>query len=117
MTLYRKQLGQAGEELAAQLLLRKGYRILARNLKTRYGEVDLLAADGLVAVIVEVKTKSNLRFGRPVEMVDRRKQLKLRLLATLLASRYHFTDYRIDIVAVDLTRPNQPQIEHYIAAV
>lgn len=117
MTFARKELGQAGEELAAQFLSNLGYAILARNLKTRYGEIDILALDHQTHVIVEVKTKTSLAFGQPVEMVNRAKQQKLRLLAHLVADRYQSQDYRIDIVAIDLSNPSKPNIEHYIAAV
>lgn len=117
MTFERKKLGAVGEELAAQFLISKGYRILVRNLKTRYGEIDILAADGQTAVVVEVKAKTNTLYGSPVEMVNRQKQRKLQVLAMDLANQHHLVDYRIDVVAIDLSRPSQPVIEHYIAAV
>ncbi len=117
MTFARKQLGQAGEELAAQFLVRQGYQILARNLKTRYGEIDILALDHQTYVVVEVKTKTSLAFGQPVEMVNWHKQQKLRLLTQLVAAQYQATDYRIDIVAIDLSNYSQPNIEHFIAAI
>jgi putative endonuclease len=117
MTFERKKLGAVGEELATQFLISRGYRILARNLKTRYGEIDVLAADGQTAVIVEVKTKTNTLYGAPVEMVNRQKQRKLQTLAMDLANQHHLVDYRIDVVAIDLSQANQPAIEHYIAAI
>lgn len=117
MTLQRKKLGAVGEELAAQFLLQKGYRILARNLKTKYGEIDIIAADGSTTVIVEVKTKSGWSFGGPAEMVTKKKQDKLKLLAHLYANTHRLTDYRIDVIAIDSPPNQQPIIEHLIAAV
>ena len=117
MTLKRKQLGQAGEDLAAIFLGDLGYQILARNLKTRYGEVDILARDHVTTVIVEVKTKTSLAFGQPYEMVHTKKQAKLRLLAIDLATKNNWSDYRIDVVSVNMTNPIKPKIEHLIAAV
>jgi putative endonuclease len=112
MTFERKELGAAGEELATQFLLKQGYRILARNLKSKYGEIDILAADGQTTVIVEVKTKSSTLYGLPSEMVAWKKQQKLRLLATDLATRQHLVDYRIDVIAILLLPGSQPVIEH-----
>lgn len=114
MTYQSKQLGASGEELAAQFLLRKGYRILARNLKTRYGEIDILAVDennASTLVIIEVKSKTGQEFGDPAEMVDRRKQLKLRSLADQIAEQYHRMDYRIDVITIDLS-DTKPIINH-----
>lgn len=112
MTVDRKKLGASGEELAAQFLMRQGYRILARNLKLRYGEVDVLALDGLTLVIVEVKTKASRQYGLPAEMVTPTKQRKLRLLAQIVASQYNMVNYRIDVVAIDWST-SLPRLEHY----
>lgn len=116
MTFMRKNLGETGETLATQFLLHKGYHILERNLKTKYGEIDILALDGKTTVLVEVKTKTSLLFGQPYEMVHAKKQHKLRLLATHLAKKRQLVDYRIDVVSVDLSQ-SEPVIEHLIAAV
>jgi putative endonuclease len=117
MTFARKKLGTAGEDLAAQFLLKLGYRILARNLKNRYGEIDLLAVDGATLVIVEVKAKSNTVYGTAAEMVNRPKQQKLKLLAVAVAQQYRMLDYRIDVIAIDAASSANPTIEHYINAV
>lgn len=115
MTLHRKKLGASGEELAAQFLLARNYRILARNLKLKYGEVDILALDQESLVIVEVKTKRILSFGLPVEMVTPAKQRKLQQLALLLSQRYNMVNYRIDVIAVDWS-VNPPVIDHFTNA-
>ena len=59
MTDPRHDLGQEGERLAAEHLERLGYAILARRHRTRFGELDLVAADGRTIVFVEVKTRRN----------------------------------------------------------
>lgn len=117
MTFIRKKLGASGEDLAAQFLLSKDYQVLERNLKTRYGEIDILARDRQTVVVVEVKTKTNLLYGQPYEMVHAKKQRKLRLLATALATERQYKDYRIDVISVDLSDPVRPKIEHLVGAV
>lgn len=116
MTFQRKQLGAAGEELATHFLVQKGYRILARNWKTKYGEIDIIVSDGSTLVIVEVKTKKDRSYGRAIEMITARKRQKLQMLAILAARYYNKVKYRIDIVTIDHLSGQSPTIEHYIAA-
>ncbi|OGS18743.1 MAG: YraN family protein [Elusimicrobia bacterium RIFOXYA2_FULL_50_26] len=68
------ELGQRGEDAAAQLLLKKGYRLVARNYRTRYGEIDIIARKGGFLVFVEVKFRRSSKFGTPQEAVNARKQ-------------------------------------------
>jgi putative endonuclease len=76
------RLGKLGEEYTAAILVRHGWRIIEHNYRTRYGEIDLLALTpaGLLAV-VEVKTRSSLVTGLPVQAVTPAKQHRLRLAA------------------------------------
>ncbi|NLZ44423.1 MAG: YraN family protein [Clostridia bacterium] len=75
--MERKELGDFGEALAGQILEQKGYVILDRNFRTRYGEVDLVAEDGEVLVFVEVKARRSLNYGSGAEAVTRMKQQRL----------------------------------------
>ena len=77
MTGKRQTLGRRGEELACSFLVKKGYRILARNYRTRSGEIDIIARDGAVLVFVEVKTRNSERFGHPFEAVTFHKQQQM----------------------------------------
>lgn len=72
----RHHLGRAGERLAADHLERLGYAIVARNHRTRYGEIDLIAADREALVFVEVKTRRGR--GRPWDALGDRKQRQVR---------------------------------------
>src|SRR5688500_10487577 len=72
----RHRLGARGERLAAEHLERLGYAIVARNHRTRYGEIDLVAADPDVLVFVEVKTRRGQ--GHPWDALDERKQRQVR---------------------------------------
>ncbi|HEU4402869.1 MAG TPA: YraN family protein [Candidatus Polarisedimenticolia bacterium] len=73
----RHDLGRRGEAAAARHLEALGLRILARGVRTRAGEIDLVAEEGGTLVFVEVKTRSSLAWGRPSEAVDRRKRERL----------------------------------------
>ncbi|MDO4175167.1 MAG: YraN family protein [Eubacteriales bacterium] len=74
-------IGERGEQRAAEFLQRKGFRVLCRNYHTRRGEIDIICADAQYITFVEVKTRSNTRFGMPQEAVTRAKQQKLLLAA------------------------------------
>lgn len=72
-----KRTGSRGEALAARFLEKKGYTLLEWNYHSRYGEIDMIAADGQYILFVEVKTRGQNSLGRPAEAVDQRKQKKL----------------------------------------
>jgi putative endonuclease len=85
VTQTRQRLGRTAEDLVAARLGEAGWEIVERNARTRHGELDLVALDGRTLVFVEVKAgRSGSAFGpeRPVLSVDRRKQQRVRRLAT-----------------------------------
>ncbi|MDD4665637.1 MAG: YraN family protein [Clostridia bacterium] len=77
----RISLGKKAEELAAAYLLEQGYRIIERNFRCSFGEMDIIAEDADVLVFVEVRSKQSSFFGLPQETVTWVKQQKLRRLA------------------------------------
>ena len=96
--------GRLGEAEAAIFLEKNGYKVLERNFRCRYGEIDLVAKDGPTIVFVEVKTRGSERFGSPTASVDERKQKKI-----LLTSQYYIesrrlvdADMRFDVVGVEI---------------
>jgi putative endonuclease len=99
---HRKTLGALAEKLAADHLQRKGFKILARNYRCRYGEIDVIAIDGKTLVFIEVRAKGSTGFGTPQESITRQKRLKIREVA-----RYYLTNEvrkgsfcRFDVIAV-----------------
>ena len=79
---YKKFLGRAGEEKAAEFLKKKGYKILTKNYKTHIGEIDIIAEDSGTVVFVEVKTRIDDAFGAPSEAVTEKKIRKYEKVAT-----------------------------------
>ncbi len=77
----RRVFGDAGERAAERELVRRGMRVVARNARTRYGEIDLVCHDGRGFVFVEVKTRRASSFVPAVEAVDALKLLRLGHLA------------------------------------
>jgi putative endonuclease len=107
-------LGKQGEQLAADFLARAGLDVLERNWRCSVGEIDIVAADGRVLAVCEVKTRSGVRFGTPLEAVNRAKARRLRLLAVRWAQAHAamYDEIRIDVIAVLQTAPGQFSIEH-----
>ena len=110
----RKLFAQAGESAAEEYLRRKGYRILARNLRSSLGELDLVAEDGQVLVFVEVKARRTNAFGGAIHAVHHRKQEKLIQLAAQYLARHHIKNRlcRFDVVLLQGLNAAAPQIEH-----
>ena len=110
----RRLFGQEGEATAERYLRRKGYRIVAKNLRSTLGELDLVAEDGRVLVFVEVKARRSEDFGGAIHAVHRQKQEKLIQLASQYLAKHHLTDRtcRFDVVLLQGTDASAPQIEH-----
>ena len=81
MTQARRALGASGEQAAADWYTQNGYEVVARNWRCRDGELDLVVRRGRTFVFCEVKSRTSVAFGAPVEAVTRTKQTRLRHLA------------------------------------
>jgi putative endonuclease len=114
----RQALGARGEDLAVAELQRQGMDVLARNWRCRSGEIDIVAAEMVegrtTVVFCEVKTRSGLGFGQPLEAITWAKRRKLRSLAAewLAAHEVHAATIRIDAIGVLLVRGQEPQLTH-----
>ncbi|MDP9265277.1 MAG: YraN family protein [Chloroflexota bacterium] len=105
MTDIRRSLGDAGEAVAAGILERSGLCVVARNARTRYGEIDLVCRDGRGYVFVEVKTRRVGSFVAPAEALDRRKAARLTRLAQswLAAKGRRAASFRVVLAAVTVS--------------
>lgn len=106
-------LGKAGEDLACEELRRRGYAILDRRYRTRSGELDIVARDGLTLVFVEVKTRASQRFGSPVEAVTPAKCRQVAAMAAdyLARRRPAARACRFDVVAITFGPGGRPDIQ------
>jgi putative endonuclease len=120
MTDDRQSFGRWGETLAANYLSKKGYLILDRNVRTPYGEIDLVTVDGKVTVFVEVKTRRSSKYGFPEDAID-----PLKIEHIINSARAYLQshpevrgDWRIDVIAI-IGKVNDPpeEIEHFENAI
>ena len=118
MTAKHLALGAEGEARAAAFLRGRGYRIVARNVRSGGVEIDLIARSGAVVVFVEVKTRSSGRQGPPELAVDARKQARLlRGAAAWLHARHgRAREVRFDVIACERDAAGRWQLRHLEAA-
>lgn len=106
-------IGNKGEELAVKFLRQKGYLIVERNFKTKFGEIDIIAKDNNTIVFVEVKARTNTHFGYPFEAVNEKKRIKLKNLALIFMKKYNKEfPIRFDIVSILFMSDGNKKIEH-----
>lgn len=112
MTNQRQQIGRMGEQLAAKHLQENGLYIISMNVRTAYGELDIIAKDGETTVFVEVKTRSNLSYGQPETGMTAVKigHLLNSVQAYLLEHEECSGDWRIDVVAIVKKTGVSPEI-------
>jgi putative endonuclease len=115
-TLSRAEIGALGEQLAVDHLNSLRMRVLERNWRCRYGELDVIATDDAagIVVFVEVKTRTSDQFGGVAQAVTPDKVRRLRRLAGLwlAAQNGSWAAVRIDVIGVRIGRQRTPEITH-----
>ena len=120
MVNQKQNLGRWGETVAAEYLIQKGYKVLRRNERTAFGEIDLVTRQNRVTVFVEVKTRTNQNYGYPEESITAQKRHHM-IAAALAYLGDHpelAGDWRLDVIAIRgwIGGP-PPEIVHYENAV
>ncbi len=106
MITPRRRLGDEGEQAAAEFLYQKGYQILARNYATRFGELDIIAKKEGGIAVVEVKTRTSVRFGTPEDALTYRKLQHLVRMTKwyMMKEKRKEERVQIDCIAIDYTK-------------
>lgn len=111
--MSKTDFGKYGEDLAVSFLQKHGYKVIERNFRIRGGEIDIVAIFQNTLVIVEVKTRTSHQFGLPEESITSHKLKFLERAAKFLrnARRNLPLAERIDVVTVDFTNRDAPEIK------
>jgi putative endonuclease len=111
----RQNLGKWGESLAADYLSQRGYTLLERNVRTPYGELDLVMRQAGGTVFVEVKTRATPAYGLPEQSITPRKQEHLlnAARAYLQAHAELGGDWRVDVIAIRRFPGGPPEVVHF----
>lgn len=109
----RKTIGQLGEAAAVCYLQKNGFRILTRNYRNRYGEIDIIACEKKQVCFIEVKTRASTSCGDPWEAVSAAKQNKIARLALvfLQENEWDNVQVRFDVVAVMVDQSGHAEVE------
>lgn len=99
----KREEGQQGEDTAIGTLKRKGYKILERNYRNRFGEIDIVAEEGGYLVFIEVKKRNTAAFGDPFHAINaaKRRHIIRSAMFYLKANRCFERKIRFDVVGVD----------------
>ncbi len=109
----QRQVGDWGEQAAAEYLEKQGYVLLARNFRTGHGEVDIIARQENVLVFVEVKTRSSNQYGYPEHSVTPRKRMHILSSAEkYILAHPEFHTWRLDVIAVEC-ETGEAKITHF----
>ncbi|MCH7927743.1 MAG: YraN family protein [Deltaproteobacteria bacterium] len=100
----KKSKGDFGEETACKYIKKNGYKILGKNFRTKFGEIDLIGIDNDTICFIEVKARSSSDYGSPEQFVTKRKQERLWKTASIYINKntLEFGNYRFDVISVDL---------------
>ena len=116
-----KKLGELGEKIAQKHLKKKGYKILARNFKRKWGEIDIVAKKGKKIVFIEVKTIRQKEEFFPEDEIDRKKKRQLIKMAQIYLQEFKIPldiSWQIDIIAIEISsNRKKAKIRHYKNAV
>lgn len=110
---FKKLVGNKGESIAEDYLKRKGYKIIRKNYRCRFGEVDIIARDNDTIVFIEVRTKQNDNFGSPQDSITPAKIEKISKTSLSFIQEKKLTgfSYRFDFIAITFPQ-GKPNIEH-----
>lgn len=108
MTLLTKKTGELGEKIATNFLIDKGFKILEKNFKTKFGEIDIIAEKNLKIHFVEVKTRIGIQKGYPWEAVNlkKRKHLQKALLYYQTINEVNNAPLSVDVISIVLKDEN-----------
>ena len=111
MSRTKIELGATGEQIAVNHLKRLGYRIIEQNFRVRAGEIDIIAEQDGTLVFVEVKTRTDIRFGIPFESITASKKQHLSRVALEYMSRHdcHERPARFDVIGVQINGAGSPE--------
>jgi putative endonuclease len=114
---HNQRIGKWGEEKAAEHLARRGYEIVARNVRTPYGEIDIVASQGGVTIFVEVKTLTSSKNLLPEHNITPRKREHMLHAAEHYAAENEIDRWQIDVIAIEGKPGAAPKITHFENAI
>ena len=115
---HNQRIGKWGEDTATRCLTERGYEVIARNIRTPYGEIDIIAKQGDITIFVEVKTRTSNKMGLPEESITPRKREHMLAAADHYAAENEIDHWQIDVIAIE-GKPGleEPKITYFENAI
>lgn len=107
---HNQRIGKWGENIAVDYLAGHSCEIIARNARTPYGEIDIVARQGDVTLFVEVKTRTSNKMGLPEESITSRKREHMLAAAEHYAAEHEIDHWQIDVIAIEGKPGSTPRI-------
>jgi len=114
---HNQRIGKWGEDTAVEYLAERGYEIVARNARTPYGEIDIVARQGDVTIFVEVKTRTSNKMGLPEESITARKREHMLAASDHYAAEHEIDHWQIDVIAIEGKPGTKPKITYFENAI
>jgi len=114
---HNQRIGKWGEEKAVEYLAQRDYEILGRNVRTPYGEIDIIAKQGDIIIFVEVKTRTSDKMGLPEESITTRKREHMIACAEHYAAEYEIDRWQIDVISIEGKPGIEPVITYFENAI
>ena len=109
---YKKELGQEGEKIATKYLQRLGYNIIEKNFRCKSGEIDIIAKEDDEIVFIEVKTRSNNKYGEPIESINKIKQKHIVSTASYYLFLNYLNEANIRFDVIEILKKDKIYIKH-----
>lgn len=113
MTTHNQRVGAWGEETAVGYVEKRGYQVIARNVRTPYGEIDIIARQGETIIFIEVKTLTSSKNFLPEQQITTRKREHMLNAAQHYAAEHAIDHWQIDVIAVEGSPGMDPLITHF----
>ena len=113
MTSHNQRVGAWGEDSAARYVENRGYQVIARNIRTPYGEIDIVAKLNDVHIFIEVKTLTSSKNFYPEHNITARKREHMTNAALHYATENEINQWQIDVIAVEGQPGKDPIFTHF----
>lgn len=114
---HNQRIGKWGEQVAVETLLARGCEVVGRNVRTPYGEIDIVAKQGDTTLFVEVKTRTSNKMGLPEESITARKREHMVACAEHYAAEHEIDHWQIDVISIEGKPGSVPKVTYFENAI
>lgn len=114
---HNQRVGKWGEEIAADHLTQKGCQIIGQNVRTPYGEIDIVARQNNITIFIEVKTRTSNKMGLPEDSITPRKREHMIACAEHYAAEHEIDHWQIDVISIEGKPGSTPRVTYFENAI